>query len=111
VNCDHIFQYDRRLYQHLINFPSEVIPLFDLAANSLYTDLTHEETENKIQVRANSLRHVKKMRELDPSNIDNLIAVTGIVIRVGDIVPSFEEATLDVQHVVILKTLMLKEVE
>lgn len=88
LNCDHIFQYDRRLYQHLIEFPSEVIPLFDFAANEIYTGITQEEIQdNKIQVRTNGLRHVKKMRELDPSNIDNLIAVSGIVIRVGDIVP------------------------
>ena len=32
VDCNHIYQYDQLLYRQIENYPSDVIPLFDLVA-------------------------------------------------------------------------------
>lgn len=96
VNCDHIFQFEKPLYQQLINYPSDIIPLFDLAANDLYRQLNNEslnEDEYKIQVRTHSLRQITKMRELGPDKMDALVAIKGIVIRCSDIVPDMRIAS------------------
>ena len=96
VNCDHIYQFDRSLYQQLVNYPSDIIPLFDLATNDLFKQLNGEnalEDDFKIQVRTNKLRHVTSMRELGPEKMDMLVALKGIVIRCSDIVPDMRIAT------------------
>ena len=96
VNCDHIFQFDKPLYQQLVSYPSDIIPLFDLAANELYREINNDsanEDEFKIQVRTHSLRHITKMRELGPDKMDMLIAIKGIVIRCSDIVPDMRIAS------------------
>ena len=96
VNCDHIFQFDKSLYQQLVNYPSDIIPLFDLAANELFKQLDGEnmgDDEFKIQVRTHSLRHITKMRELGPEKMDMLVAIKGIVIRCSDIVPDMRIAS------------------
>ena len=96
VNCDHIFQFDRALYQQMVNYPSDIIPLFDLSATELYRQLHGQELtgedDYKIQLRTKNLRHVSSMRELGPEKIDMLIAIRGIVIRSSDIVPDMRIA-------------------
>lgn len=94
VDCDHIFQFDRELYQQLVNYPSDIIPLFDLSAMELYRgmQLGIADEDKKIQVRTQNLRHVTSMREMGPDKIDMLIAIRGIVIRVSDIVPDMRVA-------------------
>ncbi|CAG9334845.1 unnamed protein product [Blepharisma stoltei] len=94
VDCDHIFQFDRELYQQLVNYPSDIVPLFDLSAMELYRSLHNENLDEdyKIQVRTHNLRHVTGMREMGPDKIDMLIAVRGIVIRCSDIVPDMRVA-------------------
>lgn len=39
VDCDHIYQFDQLLYKQLENYPSEIIPVFDLVATQTYKDL------------------------------------------------------------------------
>jgi DNA replication licensing factor MCM4 len=40
-----------------------------------------------------SLRDETKIRDLSPNDIDKLIAVSGMVIRVSDIIPEMRQAT------------------
>jgi len=44
-------------------------------------------------VRPFNLRTHQRMRDLDPSHIDKLISVKGIVIRNSDIIPEMKEAS------------------
>ena len=30
IDCDHIFQYDAGFYRQIVNYPADVIPIFDL---------------------------------------------------------------------------------
>ena len=48
--------------------------------------------EVMIQVRPFKLKKVHRIRELDPSHIEKLVALKGIIIRVSDIIPEMKEA-------------------
>lgn len=45
-----------------------------------------------IQVRPFNLRTQHRIRDLDPSHIDKLVSIKGIVIRNSDIIPEMKEA-------------------
>ena len=38
IDCDHIYQFDNMLYRQLENYPSDVIPMFDLAVTQCYKE-------------------------------------------------------------------------
>jgi DNA replication licensing factor MCM4 len=48
--------------------------------------------EVMIQVRPFKLKKVHRIRELDPSHIEKLVALKGIIIRCSDIIPEMKEA-------------------
>ena len=45
-----------------------------------------------VQVRTYNLRTVKNMRDLDPSDIDQMVSVRGMVTRVSGIMPDLKAA-------------------
>jgi DNA replication licensing factor MCM4 len=45
VNCDHLYEYDQSLYRQLENYPTDIIPIFDLVVTGLYKD-TYISPEN-----------------------------------------------------------------
>ncbi len=104
VNCDHIFEYDQSLYRQLENYPTDIIPIFDLVVTGLFKE-TKEQFGNSsmdqdeqvndpiIQVRPFNLRATNRMRDLEPSHIDKLVSIKGIIIRNSDIIPEMKEAT------------------
>lgn len=98
IDADHIFQFDKSLYIQLINFPSDIIMYFDRAATKLFRDtfLSNEMTYTlhgpRIHTRLHHLRKKARMRDLNPSDINHLIAVTGIVIRCSELHPEMKDA-------------------
>jgi DNA replication licensing factor MCM4 len=38
IDCDHIYSYDTQLYRQLENYPSDVIPMFDLVVSQCYKE-------------------------------------------------------------------------
>ena len=38
VDCDHVFEYDNGLYRQLENYPTDIIPIFDLVVTGLYKE-------------------------------------------------------------------------
>jgi DNA replicative helicase MCM subunit Mcm2 (Cdc46/Mcm family) len=38
VNCDHIYEFDPTLYRQLENYPTDIIPIFDLVVTGLYKE-------------------------------------------------------------------------
>lgn len=93
VNCAHLEQYDPDLYKQLINYPQEVIPAFDMAANEFFFQ-RHPDVvlPHQIQVRPFNAEKTKNMRSLNPEDIDKLITVSGMVIRTSNIIPEMREA-------------------
>ena len=97
LDCDHIFQYDHSLYWQMVNYPSDVIPLFDLVVNTIFRELYSRTTldiseATIIQVKTVNLRESSRLRDLGPKDIDKLICIHGIVIRCSDIIPDMFEA-------------------
>ncbi|CDW88048.1 dna replication licensing factor mcm4 [Stylonychia lemnae] len=102
VNCDHIYEFDQGLYAQLENYPTDIIPIFDLVVTGMFKEIQMQNNEGAeenqgsdpiIQVRPFNLRVNNRMRDLDPSHIDKLISIKGIVIRNSDIIPEMKEAS------------------
>ncbi|XP_023234915.1 DNA replication licensing factor MCM4-like [Centruroides sculpturatus] len=93
INCSHLKNFDEILYHQLICYPQEVIPTFDMAVNELFfqlypdTDLPHQ-----IQVRPFNAEKTRNLRLLNPEDIDQLITISGMVIRTSNIIPEMREA-------------------
>lgn len=93
LNCSHLRTFDGDLYRQLISYPQEVIPTLDMTVNEMFfekypdTILPHQ-----IQVRPFNADKTKNMRALNPEDIDQLITISGMVIRTSNIIPEMREA-------------------
>ena len=92
----------------MVEYPTDVIPIFDLVALQVFKDLgLHiqpgfsqqpvQEQDQVIQVRPHGMSKSYQIRELDPQDIDRLISLKGIVIRVSDAIPEMKEAQTFIQ--------------
>ncbi len=89
INADHIFQQDRTLYYQLINFPGEMIKIFDQVANKVFGELIRRPDDgmipssqthslpNIIQVGITNLKQSTRMRDLNPKDINHLVSLKG----------------------------------
>ncbi|EFA06648.2 DNA replication licensing factor MCM4-like Protein [Tribolium castaneum] len=93
VNCSHIETFDANLYRQLVSYPQEVIPIFDMMINEMfYERYPAAELEHQIQVRPFNAEKTRNMRALNPEDIDQLITITGMVIRTSNLMPEMREA-------------------
>ncbi|XP_064599538.1 LOW QUALITY PROTEIN: DNA replication licensing factor mcm4-B-like [Liolophura sinensis] len=93
INCGHLQQFDPELYRQLISYPQEVIPTFDMAINEMFFDRFPDTTlEHQVQVRPYNAEKTKNMRSLNPEDIDQLISIGGMVIRLSTLIPEMREA-------------------
>jgi len=93
LDCCHLRSFDGELYRQLVSYPQEVIPTLDMTVNEMFfekypdTILPHQ-----IQVRPYNADKTKNMRALNPEDIDQLITISGMVIRTSNIIPEMREA-------------------
>lgn len=40
LDCEHLHSYDPELYQHLVNYPGEILPIFDKVLGALTDELS-----------------------------------------------------------------------
>jgi DNA replication licensing factor MCM4 len=102
LDAEHLFEFDRELYEKMIQYPQEVVPLLDNAFNKcadewfehLISDLRQNSgnQEPHVVVRPFNLRDKQPLRLLDPKHIDTLVATSGMVIRVSQILPDMQSA-------------------
>ncbi|KAM9627045.1 DNA replication licensing factor MCM4 isoform 3-T3 [Trichechus inunguis] len=98
VNCEHIESFDKTLYRQLLCYPQEVIPTFDMAVNEIFFDHYPDSIlEHQIQVRPFNALKTKNMRNLNPEDIDQLITISGMVIRTSQLIPEMQEAFFQCQ--------------
>uniref|UniRef100_A0A8C6T808 DNA replication licensing factor MCM4 n=1 Tax=Neogobius melanostomus TaxID=47308 RepID=A0A8C6T808_9GOBI len=98
VNCRHIQTFDAELYRQLICYPQEVIPTFDMAVNELFFERFPDSIlEFQIQVRPYNALKTRNMRSLNPEDIDQLITISGMVIRTSQLIPEMQEAFFQCQ--------------
>lgn len=93
IDCKHLKSYHSDLYRQLICYPQEVIPTFDMAVNELFNE-KHPGTilEHQIQVRTFNVDKTSNMRSLNPEDIDQMITISGMIIRTSNIIPEMKEA-------------------
>lgn len=83
----------KRLYEHLVAFPNEVIPVMDKVVNErIYPTFVSREQTGQIQVRTFGLDKLYAMRDLDPVNIDQLVSIRGMVVRCSSVIPELKQA-------------------
>ncbi|ETE68700.1 DNA replication licensing factor mcm4, partial [Ophiophagus hannah] len=93
LNCDHLKSFDENLYRQLMCYPQEVIPTFDMAANEIFFERYPDSIlEHQIQVRPYNALKTRNMRSLNPEDIDQLITISGMVIRTSQLIPEMQEA-------------------
>jgi len=97
ISGTHISEFSSKLYGHLVTFPTEMIPIFDyeLWEISLKELRAEPEELNACQVKIYDLKDQdsKIMRNMNPSDIEKLVSISGIVIRCSDLVPDMNTGT------------------
>lgn len=79
--------------KQLMSYPVEMIQLMDMVVNELYLEMFPEvEVTDPIQVRPFNTGKVVNMRELNPDDLDKLITIKGLIIRVSNIIPDMRVA-------------------
>lgn len=92
-NCEHLKSFDADLYRQLIQYPQEVIPTFDMAVNEMFFEKYVDTTlEHQIQVRPYNADQTRNMRSLNPEDIDQLLTINGMIIRLSPLIPEMREA-------------------
>ncbi|KAL7675062.1 hypothetical protein ACOME3_001330 [Neoechinorhynchus agilis] len=97
VDCAHIGKYDETLLNNLVSYPQDVIPSFDIAvakvALSRFSEhLPPSQRSVTFHVRPFNSPNRKAMRMLDPSDIDQLVTIAGMVTRLSPILPEMHRA-------------------
>ncbi|ESO98208.1 hypothetical protein LOTGIDRAFT_206222 [Lottia gigantea] len=93
INCSHLREFDPDLYRQLVSYPQEVIPAFDMAINEMFFDRFPDTVlEHQVQIRTFNAEKTKNMRALNPEDIDRLITIGGMVIRLSPLIPEMREA-------------------
>lgn len=102
LDCDHLYQHDQALYKQLENYPAEVLECFDYSVTELFRELCMKDNDAasldrdweqfSIQTRPYNMRNVYHIRGLDPVNIDKLVCLKGIIIRVSSVMPDMQAA-------------------
>lgn len=93
VNCQHIAMFDADLYRQLKCYPQEVIPTFDMATNETFFEKYPEaQLPHQIQVHPFNSDKTQSMRALNPEDIDQLVTISGMIIRTSNLIPEMREA-------------------
>ena len=90
LDCKNIREFDSELYDQMVLYPQELIPVFDVVVSDFIAEKFNE--NKRVMVRLFNLENVVDMRSLDPSHIDQLVCIRGMVIRVGDLIPDIKAA-------------------
>ncbi|KII70004.1 DNA replication licensing factor mcm4-B [Thelohanellus kitauei] len=81
------------LYHKLVKYPQEIIPAFDAVVNEIFFEANQNVVlDHQIRVRVFNIDRTKNMRNLNPDDIDQLINISGMVIRCSSIIPEMQEA-------------------
>lgn len=93
----------QKLYHQLINYPQELIPTMDQALKDCLIEVTRDQViaaevldavdTETYYTRPFNVNEVRKgMRDLNPNDIDKLVTVKGLVIRLTAVIPDMKVA-------------------
>jgi len=79
--------------QQLVHYPVEMVQLMDMVVNELYVEMFPDaDSADPIQVRPFNTGRAVNMRELDPIDLDKLVTIKGMIVRVSNIMPDMRVA-------------------
>ncbi|CAL9064728.1 unnamed protein product [Musa banksii] len=91
VDAHDVFDYDPDLYGKMVRYPLEVLAIFDIVLMDLVARIDPL-FEKHIQTRIFNLKSSVCMRNLNPSDIEKMVSVKGMIIRCSSIIPEVKEA-------------------
>ncbi|KAH7823126.1 DNA replication licensing factor MCM4 [Monocercomonoides exilis] len=99
VNLNHVYQFDKDLYRQTLRYPDEMLPIMNTViigiGTTKYTDPEiNRRIQQNLRVRIFGLRDIdqKKMRDLQPQDISQLVQIDGLVIHLSGVVPDLKSA-------------------
>ncbi|XP_010268614.1 PREDICTED: DNA replication licensing factor MCM4 [Nelumbo nucifera] len=91
VDAHDVFDYDSDLYNKMVRYPLEVLAIFDIVLMDMASRIKPL-FEKHIQARIFNLKTSTSMRNLNPSDIEKMVSVKGMIIRCSSIIPEIREA-------------------
>ncbi|CAH8262400.1 unnamed protein product [Arabidopsis lyrata] len=91
VDAFDVFDYDPDLYNKMVRYPLEVLAIFDIVLMDIVSTINRL-FEKHVQVRIFNLRTSTSIRNLNPSDIEKMISLKGMIIRSSSIIPEIREA-------------------
>ncbi|XP_074275429.1 DNA replication licensing factor MCM4 [Silene latifolia] len=91
VDAHHVFDYDPDLYNKMVRYPLEVLAIFDIVLMDIVAKVDPL-FEKHIQARIFNLKTSFCMRNLNPSDIEKMVSLKGMIIRCSGIIPEIREA-------------------
>ncbi|PSC67965.1 DNA replication licensing factor MCM4 [Micractinium conductrix] len=88
IDGQHMYEFDRTLYNWAVTYPAETVPIFDGQLAAISAELEGCDPEEcQVQSRIYNLRETKVIRDLNPADINKLISVSGMVTRTSGVIP------------------------
>lgn len=97
IDLQHLKSFNPDSYKQVITFPIEMITIFDSVIKEIYSSLFTTATQSeisRIQARPFNIGEVKSIRDLQPSDIDRLVSVRGMITRTSPVIPDLNEACM-----------------
>ncbi|KAM0045603.1 putative DNA helicase [Helianthus debilis subsp. tardiflorus] len=91
VDANDVFDYDNDLYTKMVRYPLEVLAIFDIVLMDMVSRI-NPLFEKHIQARIFNLKSSTSMRNLNPSDIEKMVSLKGMIIRCSSIIPEIREA-------------------
>ncbi|KAF7458398.1 DNA replication licensing factor mcm4 [Cryptosporidium felis] len=95
ISLRHIYDFNKGLYFTIISTPSDAIIFMDEVLESEIESLLGDDYLKEFllpKVRVFDNINICNMREVNPSDIEQLVSIRGIVIRCSDIIPEMQRA-------------------
>ncbi|KAI3805709.1 hypothetical protein L1987_28327 [Smallanthus sonchifolius] len=91
VDANDVFEYDNDLYTKMVRYPMEVLAIFDIILMDMVGRI-NPLSEKHIQTRVFNLKNTTSMRNLNPSDIEKMVSLKGMIIRCSSLIPEIREA-------------------
>ncbi|MED6181332.1 DNA replication licensing factor, mcm4 component [Stylosanthes scabra] len=91
VDANDVFEHDPDLYTKMVRYPLEVLAIFDLVLMNTVGRIKPM-FEKHIQTRIFNLKSSTTMRNLNPTDIERMVSIKGMIIRCSSIIPEIREA-------------------
>lgn len=75
-----------RLFEEITSYPSEMMPLLDIAATEIYQE-KYPGSPAQIKVHIHNTENRRGIKELGPADIDTVVEVVGMVTKVSHVIP------------------------